>query len=480
MAINKVEVNGETQLDLTHDSVTPETLLPGVTAHAADGNAISGKAPVVRYDSAQNLTSSQKKQACNNIGAAENGGAVQGSQIRSFINTFGTSSDSVSISQAINGIGFATFNGATVKIYYNDYEFPFSVSNLRKLFDGKVTTNINFPSPDGADGLWNSTIQYSAGAIVKSSDTLWYRALKENTGVNPKTDDGTTWESKSLTTGGAFDKYLDLSDITISIDIASLNNNIQGENTLSIYWRASQQNAKYVKIEKYGDNVGWFTVYEKDNIDANDIITSVYLARDPTNAGEQHRLRISFRSRSGEPFVAINQIAISGLVGGIDGTLLSRGGGTLYGSIMPNVSGGASLGSEAQKWSEVRALALYGEASDTTANFSTVTARNNLASGEKLSVIFGKIAKWLADLQGLAFKDKAEKGDLSDEVQKSLVKADAALPAETITPVDGILKSNGNGTFSAAETSEASVVSAETWVFTLADGSTVTKKIPVV
>lgn len=42
MAVNKVEVNGETKLDLTQDTVTPENLLSGVTAHNAAGNPIVG------------------------------------------------------------------------------------------------------------------------------------------------------------------------------------------------------------------------------------------------------------------------------------------------------------------------------------------------------------------------------------------------------------------------------------------------------
>ena len=44
MAVNKVEVNGETKLDLTQDTVTPETLLSGATAHNAAGEPITGTA----------------------------------------------------------------------------------------------------------------------------------------------------------------------------------------------------------------------------------------------------------------------------------------------------------------------------------------------------------------------------------------------------------------------------------------------------
>lgn len=42
MAVNKVQINGETKLDLTQDTVTPETLLKGTTAHNAAGEEITG------------------------------------------------------------------------------------------------------------------------------------------------------------------------------------------------------------------------------------------------------------------------------------------------------------------------------------------------------------------------------------------------------------------------------------------------------
>lgn len=76
MAVNKVEVNGETKLDLTQDTVTPENLLSGATAHNAAGRQISGAVAPVRYDVAQDLTSDQKNQARDNIGAGEKPTAV--------------------------------------------------------------------------------------------------------------------------------------------------------------------------------------------------------------------------------------------------------------------------------------------------------------------------------------------------------------------------------------------------------------------
>lgn len=53
----------------------------------------------------------------------------------------------------------------------------------------------------------------------------------------------------------------------------------------------------------------------------------------------------------------------------------------------------------------IGALATNGDASNATAKFTTATSRANIATGEKMSVIFGKIAKWFADIKGHAFKD---------------------------------------------------------------------------
>ena len=42
MAINKVEYGGKTLIDLTQDTVTPETLVKGTTAHDKSGEQIVG------------------------------------------------------------------------------------------------------------------------------------------------------------------------------------------------------------------------------------------------------------------------------------------------------------------------------------------------------------------------------------------------------------------------------------------------------
>lgn len=46
-----------------------------------------------------------------------------------------------------------------------------------------------------------------------------------------------------------------------------------------------------------------------------------------------------------------------------------------------------------------------GDISDTTVTFTEPSARENIVSGEKVSVGFGKIKKWFADLKSFTFKD---------------------------------------------------------------------------
>lgn len=103
-----------------------------------------------------------------------------------------------------------------------------------------------------------------------------------------------------------------------------------------------------------------------------------------------------------------------------------------------------------------------GDGSNVTAAFSKASSRVNIATGEKLSVLFGKIAKWLGDLGTLAFKSTVAKSDLASDVQASLGKADSALQSAPVTSVNGqtgavtvasadlpkttaLLKGNGSG-----------------------------------
>ena len=76
-----------------------------------------------------------------------------------------------------------------------------------------------------------------------------------------------------------------------------------------------------------------------------------------------------------------------------------------------------------------------GDGSDVTAAFSEAETRENIATGEKLSVLFGKIAKWFSSLGSLAFKSTVSKSDLAQDVQTSLGKADSALQSTPMRKV---------------------------------------------
>ena len=76
-----------------------------------------------------------------------------------------------------------------------------------------------------------------------------------------------------------------------------------------------------------------------------------------------------------------------------------------------------------------------GDGSSVTAAFTAASSRTNIATGEKLSVLFGKIAKWFSDLGSLAFKSTVAKTDLARDVQTSLGKADSALQSVTKSDV---------------------------------------------
>ena len=55
-----------------------------------------------------------------------------------------------------------------------------------------------------------------------------------------------------------------------------------------------------------------------------------------------------------------------------------------------------------------------GDGSNVTSTFTTAGSRTNIVSGEKLSVMFGKVAKWFGELKALAFKATVGTNDIDD------------------------------------------------------------------
>ena len=92
-------------------------------------------------------------------------------------------------------------------------------------------------------------------------------------------------------------------------------------------------------------------------------------------------------------------------------------------------------------------LTKIGDASNTTSTFTIASSRVNISTGERLSVIFGKIAKWFADLKAVAFS-----GSYSDLSDKPTIPAAAKNGVLTI-------KQNGTsvGTFSANQSNNTEI-----------------------
>lgn len=75
----------------------------------------------------------------------------------------------------------------------------------------------------------------------------------------------------------------------------------------------------------------------------------------------------------------------------------------------------ASAASRAQNIAESK-LSPTGNARSLVCDIAVYSQRSNLVAGEKLSVMFGKIYRYFADLKALAFKASVEKSDLADDV----------------------------------------------------------------
>ena len=58
MAVNKVDINGSTVLDLTSDTVTASNLVSGYTAHDKSGTVVTGTMVIQNYYSGSSAPTS--------------------------------------------------------------------------------------------------------------------------------------------------------------------------------------------------------------------------------------------------------------------------------------------------------------------------------------------------------------------------------------------------------------------------------------
>lgn len=156
MAVNKVEINGESVIDLTKDTVSPQTLLSGVTAHNAAGEPIVGAVAPVRYDVAQDLTSAQKEQARDNIGAS-----ATVTMLKVTLTTSGWNSSTKQQAVAVSGI----------------------------LADGTKQRVICSPVDESYDSAWNSCyvqcVGHGAGSLTFQCGEIPTAAMEVYVSIQP-------------------------------------------------------------------------------------------------------------------------------------------------------------------------------------------------------------------------------------------------------------------------------------------------------
>lgn len=165
---------------------------------------------------------------------------------------------------------------------------------------------------------------------------------------------------------------------------------------------------------------GTTDTYEITFTDGTTFDFLVYNGANGTGAGDMTQAVYDPQGKAQDIFAYVDN-AISGVTVTTDAT-------PTQGSTNPVQSGGVYT-ALADKLDET------GDGSSVTAAFTAASSRANIATGEKLSVLFGKIAKWFSDLGSLAFKSSVAKTDLASDVQTSLGKADSALQSVTKSDV---------------------------------------------
>ena len=312
----------------------------------------------VRYG-VQALDEAQQAQARANIGAGSAGELSRlkddtdriGSRvddIRRGINSIINSDQSISINPAINGAGYAMSRGATAFVRFDGFELPVIQEKMDKLFDGKSSTYIRFQGLDDYIDIkqmqWNAEKTYSAGDFVTVIDEnkkyVMFKAMQDNTGVNP-IGDADTWLDNYRNNTGGYSKECILRGISIQLEI-HFPFTIDYENGYSIYFRSDGQVCRDLVFETgISDGSLWIT----DKVIDGECKPVETIFSRKNNGGRLNAIRLTFRPKSDEiTWTAITQLCVTGLVGGIEGTVLNLGGGVLYGSVTPYAQNAVDIG----------------------------------------------------------------------------------------------------------------------------------------
>lgn len=310
-------------------------------------------------------------------------------RVKNGINSIINSDDSISVNPSINGMGYAIHRGGSGCVKFDGFELPTYQGSLEYLFDGKSSTYIRFEGIQNYCDIkqieWNSTKQYKKGDFVvllnngNINSYLLFKALSDNTGKNPL-ENPSIWYDNYRNSTKTYGTEAILRKILIQVEVV-LPEIADWENGYSIYFRSANQTVRDLLVEAGDINKeNWQTEGRISGVCGSVVTINPHKAMD----GKKRSIRLSFYNHhDNAEWTTITQIAITGLVGGLEGTVLNKGGGELYGTVKPYQNNSVDLGTSSQKWNNVYANTFQGNLNG-SANSATklATARNISANDD--------------------------------------------------------------------------------------------------
>lgn len=301
-------------------------------------------------------------------------------RVKNGINSIINSDDSISVNPSINGMGYAIHRGGSGCVKFDGFELPIYQDSIEYLFDGKSSTYLRFESIqdycDIKQIAWNSTKQYKKGDFVvllnngNINSYLLFKALSDNTGKNPL-ENPSIWYDNYRDSTNTYAGTAILRKILIQVEVV-LPKIADWETGYSIYFKSAGQTVRDLLVEAGDINKeNWQTEGRISGV-CGPVVT---IFPNKNMSGKKRSIRLSFYNRNDNTeWTAITQIAITGLVGGLEGTVLNKGGGELYGNVYPHQSNVINLGDSSHKWNAVYANNFKGNADTATKATSATKA----------------------------------------------------------------------------------------------------------
>lgn len=243
MAINKVEYGGETLIDLTNDTVSEQTLVAGTTAHAANGEQITGTFNPSVYlektgDASNTTIAFVQASARANITTGEKLSTIFGK-----IKKFFADLKPVAFTGSASDLATGTLNADRLpSIPVKKLSGTISSANLPSYVDDvlEYSGKANFPAKGEAGKIYvdtatNLTYRWSGTAYVEISPSL---ALGTTSSTAYRGDYGNTAYQHSRTTGNPHK--------TTAADIGLGNVNNTADTDKSVKYAARAGNATKV------------------------------------------------------------------------------------------------------------------------------------------------------------------------------------------------------------------------------------------